>query len=286
MPKPRLPKIYQEKETWKSIYKKISPETLKYIKESIELVDNLFTHFEEQFKITKHAFSHLNKKGMPDWSSYYTKSSPLFKFFGLISKIVGADQKLLFSEDTPIHKIPPINTILADLEPKLTKIDKKVLASAVEKNAFDFINLFHAGTIDLACLLTFNKCMNELINEAKQGDEPALLAVIYMDKNLVNATWVKKYIEKAALQGNQLFLNEIGEALKKRFKINKSKSSFRLSFILYVFWFSDLSKLTDPEICEIIRKYDIYTIKSPESFREFRNRLGLKRYTTQKINLE
>ncbi|MHC4122428.1 MAG: hypothetical protein ACYSSI_02550 [Planctomycetota bacterium] len=280
MAKTRLPKLTSEKEIWKNIHKKLDPQTLKVIKQLLPIINNFFRSFEKRFRLNRNALKIIEKGNIPDWSNYYT-DSPFLSLLSLLLSTLGFQGELPISTE----KIPRSTDIIRLIDGiKNIKVDNEKIESLIIENALKFIYLYRAGLIDAVCILTYKRHMNQLIEIAK-SDDSALFKAIYMDKGLAGTDWVIKRIRKASLEADMKFFRNLSKALKTPIDSNKTSSGFKLTLALYVLCGLSLYKLTDKELAVIIKKYGIYTIKDEGTLRTFRNRLGLKKYTTEKINL-
>ena len=288
MGKPRLKK-QSESEQWTNIARKISPSILAILPGIAEIIESFSNSFEKEFRLDAPIAETLEKEDFTHWDEMYTKSSPIADLIPLLSSMFPPNQVI----SSLLDKTPKENNFGAEelcavldlvKDIRFTKNEENKMYSSVQKNKNKIVLTMRASLIDATCLLSNRLLMFHLIKAAKNGDDLALFKAINLDKNLTSVGWIKKKIEQANFKGNREFLTKIAKASSSRISVKQTDSSLRLIFFLYMAWGLGLNKLNDPELALIINKYNIYTVRDDCALRKFRNRLGLKRYVTQRID--
>ncbi len=162
------------------------------------------------------------------------------------------------------------------------KMEKEILRLENDKEyfkAFDRLK-FHlqgrASYLTLYSIIKFDEPISQLIQEALEGNDDKLFKAVHVEKALIVSPLIREKIHRATLSGNQFFLSSVGESLSEPIDVN-SHSEIRLFNFLSGMWALRFYTLTDPELCFLIERHDIYPRSNPEQLRTFRNRHGFKK---------
>lgn len=264
-----------EKLLLQTIEKKIYPLNLAFLEQITGVLNQYIEKLNKQFSLNDQTVKEMEARGLKDWSHLYTEKTP-FLFI-----------EILFTGTTFDHVIPRAMHLIRPFIDAVRNVDGKAFEKELNKEGLEKqINLliiaYRLMLLDSACGFINGKMMHQLIAEAKNGSDQSLFKAIAIDKSLITSEWVSHRIRKESLKSNLAFFKELSKALNKTLDIKKTYSMMKQTIFLTSLWAFSV-KLTDPEICLLLKKLDIYDT-NPETLRVTRNRLGLTHSSNKKIN--
>lgn len=195
---------------------------------------------------------------IPNWEQYYNQLQNSKELSGELSKLpseVGskeqssANKEVINPQFTPEHyEIIRILTEKFDQMSAAAQAGKIGWDSILEavllniKNQNDgtkgsFLEKFiqvRAFIIAGASMVIFNKPVNVLFNEARDGKDDSFYKLISLDKGLLTSNWGTFRIRKAILDGDWRFFDKLSLALNK--KPYSKKKQIRLAAFIIFFW--------------------------------------------------
>ena len=107
--------------------------------------------------------------------------------------------------------------------------------------------------LNMVCLIVSRKSLSELYQEARNGKQKSLFELLRYDKTVLNHEWVQEKLFDEAIAGNEIFFENLGDAIKGNPAVGKHRQS-RLKLILVHFWPPVFSKLTYQEQIELLNE--------------------------------
>jgi hypothetical protein len=124
---------------------------------------------------------------------------------------------------------------------------------------------------EVASTLVNRQMLRTLYQEAREGDDKSLFALIRVDKSAFDHEWVRTRIRKALFEGDQGFFESLGEAIKKD-PLKHRRWKIELHLILRQFWYYGLYRLTMPELMQLLEDSGIRIQEDEVTFRKFIDR--------------
>ena len=122
--------------------------------------------------------------------------------------------------------------------------------------------------LDRVSTLVYKKSLKALYEAAKGGDDEALFKLLKLDKTLFDAEWVRDLMFRGMLLGDEDFFKKVGYAISVEPPVGKLRRG-KLKFILMTFWNCGLSRLSVPQLMQLIEDSGVELQDDPESFRAF-----------------
>lgn len=271
MAKARITKKYDENQ-WQIIEKKIEPLTISDLKAHYTNFLLFFNELQNDFSLNLES-----KINIPDLSERYTEN--------LLEDLLGEFLQLIpsFSMVELLRHDKP----LSSFEKSLKEVDIKKNLNAHLQNKFlkELPFIYRLIMLNSVCFLNHRLTMQELIQNAKSGNDEAFFQAISIDKSLITSEWITQRIRKESFSDNKNFFDSLSLALRKDIKSERQGIYIKLELFFYMICSNRLlGKLSDPEFCLIIHDWDIAQV-NPEQIRQFRNRYGFKKKTTNPSSL-
>lgn len=130
---------------------------------------------------------------------------------------------------------------------------------------------FSFEILDKISTMINKKSLRVLYQEARNGEEEALVLLLKMDKTLFDHEWFRSLILRAMMEGDEDFFQRIGQAFGSEPPFGKLKRG-RLKYILIHFWSLGLFRLTIPELVKLLEDSGFEVHVDIESFRKFLDR--------------
>jgi hypothetical protein len=124
---------------------------------------------------------------------------------------------------------------------------------------------------EVVSTLVNKKMLRTLYEDAREGDDNSLLALIKVDKSAFDHEWIRRRIRKALYEGDRGFFESLGEAIKKD-PLKHRKMRIELHLILWQFWYYGLYRLTIPELMQLLEDSGMRIHEDEVSFRKFIDR--------------
>jgi len=152
-------------------------------------------------------------------------------------------------------------------------VTNKSLSEAQLEKKFDARIILYLTfcLLDMTSFLVHKKSIKTLYAEAKTGNHESLFKLLQLDKTLFDHEWLKELMLKEMIMANTEFFKRIGNAIKSEPPIGKLKQG-KIKLVLLAYWGFGLSKLTIPELMQLLEESGIEVQLDPESFRKFVNR--------------
>lgn len=137
----------------------------------------------------------------------------------------------------------------------------------------------------LRCLLIFGCYLNDLIAEARAGDESALFKAIRIDPTVVGCPTAIVYISRAVLVDDKRFLGKLKRALDGKLQKREQANFQKMRFVLQILYEAGATLLTDEQLHELfVNQLHLYSADSKagdvtKNLRKFVNQY-MKAHTT------
>ncbi len=138
-----------------------------------------------------------------------------------------------------------------DLPLPLRQLLKKQITGMGEGRLDLYLEL-RTGIALISSLVFFQKPINLLYAEAKDGNDEAFFNLVSLDKSIMAIEWAVERIQKAAITGDKNFFKKLSQALSKDLRSTKRRQ-IKLATILFLSWplgFKDLDYLERVEFLE------------------------------------
>jgi hypothetical protein len=122
------------------------------------------------------------------------------------------------------------------------------------------------------CFLVHRKGLRELLKDGKRENEDAFIALLQIDKTIVECEWAQKMIRKAQLTGNKQFFNRMAKAISTD-PLENAKIYGLASIVILIFWKLCLYRLNHRQLIDFLNTCGINVQESDDGFRKFVNRL-------------
>jgi hypothetical protein len=124
---------------------------------------------------------------------------------------------------------------------------------------------------EVASTLVNKRMLRTLYEEAREGDDNSLFALIKVDKSAFDHEWIRTRIRKALYEGDKGFFESLGEAIKKDPLMHR-RVKIELHLLLWQFWYYGLYRLTIPELMHLLEDSGIKIHEDEVAFRKFIDR--------------
>jgi hypothetical protein len=135
----------------------------------------------------------------------------------------------------------------------------------------DLIQRIVFTAYEVASTLVNKEMLRTLYQEAREGNDASLFALIRVDKSAFDHEWVRTRIRKALYEGDQRFFESLGEAIKKD-PLKHRRWKIELHLILRQFWYYGLYRLTMPELMQLLEDSGVTIHEDEVTFRKFIDR--------------
>jgi hypothetical protein len=168
--------------------------------------------------------------------------------------------------------------------PEATEEFRKVFSGAMKARLegrpikYEGLEIPHLWIFQYEQLFILNHLLHPviLLHRIKKGDEKAFLDFVKVDKSILASDVARHFISPAQLKGDKKFFQKLSKSLlydPRKLPFPKVKL---FHFLLTIGGLS-ITKLTIPEICDVLEDCCGMTVEDPETVRKFWNRHNLHR---------
>jgi len=115
------------------------------------------------------------------------------------------------------------------------------------------------------------KSLDNLIEEARSGNEDSFFNLLQIDRTVVECDWAQKMIRKAQLTGDVKFFKRMAKSISKS-PLENAKQFTTARMVIIMFWHLGLKKLKYYEIRKLLKTCGLL-VQDSDAFRRFVQRL-------------
>jgi len=252
-------------------------ELFEYTKQKLEFLDDL-----EGVLAYPEYFNNAPVDKMPSLASGYTGNG-----WGILNEMlevagvedVGVPKKM---EDIDEADLQEFIYSLAQL--KITdeiKVDEEKVDEFLAEKIWDVAIAMKAPNYEIVSILNFEMTLKELYDEAKDGNQEALLNLLRIDKTILYEDWVKELVVRKQLVGDWAFFEKLGKAVAKA-PIKAEPSYLRVVILVGMFWETEFKNWTIEDLNEFLVDQELLAKNSqPENLQRVLHRANIKKYSRE-----
>jgi hypothetical protein len=117
------------------------------------------------------------------------------------------------------------------------------------------------------CQIIEKKTLYDLYENAKNGDDKSLFALLRYDRTLFDHEWFRERIFKEYIRQNDIFFDRLGDAIKSDPPIGKHGKR-KVKLFLIMFWMPIFSKLSYKEQMDLLEEIGLELKDDPLAYKK------------------